>query len=257
MEGAAMNESANERRSPAKRSGMTRVVGYIRVSTDGQAEEGVSLDAQRAKIEAFAIAADLELVAIREDAGVSAKTLARPGLQAALADLREGRADALLVTKLDRLTRSVRDLGALLENYFTGRFSLLSIADSVDTRTAGGRLVLNVLTSVAQWEREAIGERTRDALRHLKAQGVRIGGVALGWRRGEDLDDEGRRVWMPDVQEQATADRIRELREAGNSLRAICAALATEGRRTKRGGRWAPQTVSQVLERFNPAAQAA
>lgn len=84
----------------------TRAVGYIRVSTEAQAEEGVSLDAQRAKLEAFAIAADLELVAIREDAGVSAKTLARPGLQAALEDLHAGRADALLVAKLDRLTRS-------------------------------------------------------------------------------------------------------------------------------------------------------
>jgi DNA invertase Pin-like site-specific DNA recombinase len=251
-----MTENRLSRTTP-NRPTVTRVVGYIRVSTEGQAEEGVSLEAQRAKLEAFAVAADLQLVAIREDAGVSAKTLARPALQAALADLREGRADALLVTKLDRLTRSVRDLGALLENYFASRFSLLSIADSVDTRTAGGRLVLNVLTSVAQWEREAIGERTRDALRHLKAQGVRIGGEALGWRRSEDVDEEGRKVWTVDAGELATADRIRELREAGLSLRAICATLAEEGRKTKRGGRWAPQTVSQVLERFNPAAQAA
>jgi site-specific DNA recombinase len=234
----------------------TRAVGYIRVSTEGQAEEGVSLAAQRAKLEAFAIAADLELVAIREDAGVSAKTLARPGLQTALADLREGRAEALLVTKLDRLTRSVGDLGSLLERYFAARFSLLSIADSVDTRTAGGRLVLNVLTSVAQWEREAIGERTRDALRHLKAQGVRIGGEALGWRRGEDVDADGRKVWIADPAELATGARIRELRAAGASLRAICATLAAEGHRTKRGGRWAPQTVNQVLARSttNPPA---
>ena len=69
----------------------------------------------------------------------------------------------------------------------------LSIADSVDTRTAGGRLVLNVLTSVAQWEREAIGERTRDALRHLKSKGIRIGGEALGWKRAGATDAEGRR----------------------------------------------------------------
>jgi DNA invertase Pin-like site-specific DNA recombinase len=228
---------------------MTRAVGYVRVSTELQAEEGVSLAAQRAKLEAFAVATDLELVAIHEDAGVSAKTLARPGLQAALADLREGRADALLVAKLDRLTRSVNDLGSLLERYFAARFSLLSIADSVDTRTAGGRLVLNVLTSVAQWEREAIGERTRDALRHLQAQGVRIGGEALGWRRADELDGEGRKVWLPDLAEQATAARIRELRGEGLSLRAICDVLRREGRPTKRGGRWAPQTVAQVLAR--------
>ncbi len=231
---------------------MIRAVGYIRVSTEGQAEEGVSLEAQRAKLTAYAVAADLELVAIREDAGVSAKTLARPGLQAALADLRDGRAEALVVTKLDRLTRSVRDLGSLLEGYFAARFSLLSIADSVDTRTAGGRLVLNVLTSVAQWEREAIGERTRDALRHLKAQGVRIGGEGLGWRRSDDVDEEGRKVWVVDAAEQATAVRIRELRAEGHSLRAICRALVTEGRPTKCGGRWAPQTVAQILARHQP-----
>ncbi|WP_243338574.1 recombinase family protein [Anaeromyxobacter soli] len=231
---------------------MIRAVGYIRVSTDGQAEEGVSLEAQRAKLQAFAVASDLGLVAIREDAGVSAKTLARPGLQAALADLREGRADALLVTKLDRLTRSVRDLGSLVEAYFAARFSLLSIADSVDTRTAGGRLVLHVLASVSQWEREAIGERTRDALAHLKAKGVRIGGEALGWRRTTETDAEGRRVWTPDLQEQATAQRIRELRDAGRSLRHICVVLVAEGRPTKRGGRWQPQTVAQVLARHNP-----
>ena len=228
---------------------MTRAIGYIRVSTDGQAEEGISLDAQRAKLQAFAIAADLDLVDIRCDAGVSAKTLARPGLQATLTDLREGRADALLVCKLDRLTRSVRDLGALLEGYFAAKFSLLSVGDSIDTRTAAGRLVLHVLTSVAQWEREAIGERTRDALAHLKAKGARLGGEAIGWRRTADTDSEGRRMWIPVLEEQATAVRIRELRTAGLSLRGICEALAREGRHTKRGGRWAPQTVKQVLAR--------
>jgi len=227
----------------------TRVVGYVRVSTDGQAEEGVSLEAQRAKLAAYALAADLELVAIHEDAGVSAKTLARPGLQAALEDLKAGRADGLLVAKLDRLTRSVRDLGSLVEGYFSSRFSLLSIADSVDTRTAGGRLVLNVLGSVAQWEREAIGERTRDALQHLKGRGVRLGGEGLGWRRGTDRDQDGRLGWVEDLAERATAERIRTLRAAGASLRAIVAALEAEGRPTKRGGRWAPATVAKVLGR--------
>ncbi|HZZ86071.1 MAG TPA: recombinase family protein [Anaeromyxobacteraceae bacterium] len=227
----------------------TRVIGYVRVSTDAQAEEGVSLEAQREKLRAYALATDLDLVAIREDAGVSAKTLARPALQAALDDLKAGRADGLLVAKLDRLTRSVRDLGSLLEGYFASRFSLLSIADAVDTRTAGGRLVLNVLCSVAQWEREAIGERTADALRHLKAKGVRLGGEALGWRRTGEKDAEGHCVVVEDLEERATARRIRDLRARGLSLRAICERLAAEGRRTKRGGGWAPQTVRQVLAR--------
>jgi len=87
---------------------MRRVVGYVRVSSEGQATEGVSLDAQRVKLAAYCTAMDFELVALEADEGVSAKTLRRPGLQRALAALEEGRADAVLVTKLDRLTRSVR-----------------------------------------------------------------------------------------------------------------------------------------------------
>lgn len=227
------------------------VVGYIRVSTVEQAREGVSLDAQRSKLTSYCAAMELDLVAIRVDAGASAKSLRkRPGLAAALADLEAGRAGGLVVTKLDRLTRSVVDLGHLLERYFATRFELTSIGDSLDTRSAAGRLVLNVLGSVSQWEREAIGERTREGLAELKAQGVRLGGVALGWRRTDALDAEGRKVWAQDPAELATAERIRSLRAAGASLRAICDALDAEGRPTKRGGRWAPQTVSQVLRRM-------
>src|SRR5690606_26004464 len=87
-----------------------RVVAYVRVSTDKQASDGNSLDAQRAKLEAYAAAFGLEVVALEVDAGVSAKSLDRPALQRALAMLDAGEADGLLVTKLDRLTRSVRDL---------------------------------------------------------------------------------------------------------------------------------------------------
>ena len=90
---------------------MRRVVGYIRVSSEGQATEGVSLDAQRVKLAAYCTAMDLELVGIEADEGVSAKSLRRPGLQRALGLLDAGAADGLLITKLDRLTRSVRDLG--------------------------------------------------------------------------------------------------------------------------------------------------
>src|SRR2546430_8457594 len=89
----------------------TRAIGYIRVSTDKQAEHGVSLDAQQAKLAAYAALYDLTLVEVIVDAGVSAKTLDRPGLQRALAMLRKGQVTALLVAKLDRLTRSVEDLG--------------------------------------------------------------------------------------------------------------------------------------------------
>lgn len=229
---------------------MRRVVGYIRVSSEGQATEGVSLDAQRAKLAAYCLAMDLELVAIEADEGVSAKTLRRPALQRALSTLEAGAADGLLVTKLDRLTRSVRDLGDLVERYFGGeRWSLLSVGDSIDTKTAAGRLVLNVLTSVAQWEREATGERTRDALVEVKRQGGTLGAEALGWCRTEETDDAGRRRVVRNDNEAETVARIVALRGEGLSLRRIADTLTTEGRATKRGGRWAAEQVRAVLGR--------
>lgn len=205
----------------------TRAVAYLRVSTDKQACEGVSLDAQRAKLEAYASLYDLDLVAVEVDAGVSAKSLDRPALGRALAMLRAGRADALLVVKLDRLTRSVRDLGELLDSYFgpEKKAALLSVADQIDTRTAAGRMVLNILTSVAQWEREAIGERTAAAMQHKAAQGEYCGGqVPYGFAVGPDgvhlVEHDG---------EQLVIAAIRELRAAGLSLRAIVAQLDKRG----------------------------
>jgi len=226
----------------------TKVIGYVRVSTDQQAEGGVSLDAQRAKLAAYALALDLELVAVFEDAA-SGKTLDRPGLSASLAALEAGQAEALVVVKLDRLTRSVRDLGTLVDRYFAGRFSLLSVADSIDTRSAAGRLVLNVLASVAQWEREATGERTRDALVQVRREGVRLGGSALGWSRGTSTDAKGRRVVELEPGEAATVARAVELRAEGCTMREIAATLTAEGHATKRGGTWAAGTVLKVLRR--------
>ena len=219
----------------------TKVIGYVRVSTDKQAEEGVSLDAQRAKIQAYAVALDLDLVAIVEDAGISAKSLDRPGLRLALAMLDKGKAEALLVVKLDRLTRSVRDLGDLVEKYFATRCSLLSLSDSIDTRTAAGRLVLNVLVSVAQWEREATGERTRDAMAHKASKGEFIGGHAP---YGKRVDEDGKLV---DVEaEQAVLRVVERLRGAGLSLRGIAAELDSAGIRSRAGRVFDPKQIARM-----------
>ena len=138
-----------------------RAVAYVRVSTEKRAEQGLSLDAQRAKLTAYATLYELDLVAVEVDGGVSAKTLQRPALQRALRRLKAGESDALPVVKLDRLTRSVKDLGVLVETYFlAGTWSLMSVSEQIHTRTAAGRMVLNILAAVSQWEREAIGERT-------------------------------------------------------------------------------------------------
>ncbi len=230
------------------------MVGYVRVSTERQADEGVSLDAQRAKLRAHCAALDLELVAIESDEGVSAKTLDRPALQRALVTLRDHRADALLVPKLDRLTRRVVDLGHLIETYFAeGRWALVSVADQIDTRTAAGRMTLFILMTVAQWEREAIGERTADALAHLKAEGVPLGRAGFGWCHAPETDPAtGRRTLRDVPDERVTIARIRALREGGRSYAAIAVQLAAEGYPSKRGGRWLPNTVRRVWLRGAP-----
>jgi DNA invertase Pin-like site-specific DNA recombinase len=222
----------------------TPTVAYLRVSTTKQADHGVSLDAQRAKVEAYASLYDLELVEVLVDAGASAKTLDRPALRVALAMLDAGEADALLVVKLDRLTRSVSDLGDLVERYFApGKATLLSVGEQIDTRSAAGRLVLNVLMSVAQWEREAIGERTAAALAHKRSNGEKTGGDApYGWRLAAD----GVHLEAHDA-EQTILRAARTLREAGLSLRKVGAELEADGLLPRSGRSWHPQSVKQLL----------
>ena len=217
-------------------------MAYIRVSTDKQADRGVSLEAQRAKVDAYAALYDLELVEVIVDAGVSAKTLDRPGLARALGMLRAGKAEALLVVKLDRLTRSVRDLGELVERYFApGKAALLSVGEQIDTRSAAGRLVLNVLASVSQWEREAIGERTAAAMAHKAACGEYTGGDApYGFTVVEGV--------LVEVEaEQAVIREARRLRDAGLSLRAIAAELDRAGIRARSGKVFAASQVARVV----------
>ena len=227
-----------------------RVVGYIRVSTDMQAQEGVSLDAQRVRLQAYCVAQELTLVELIADEGQSAKSLDRPGLRRALGMLDRGEALGIIVPKLDRLTRSVKDLGELCDRYFReGKpWHLLSVSDAIDTRSAGGMLVLNVLMSVAQWEREAIGERTREGLRHLMSQGVTLGGAPYGWLYSEQTDTHGRRIMVECEAEQAGIRRICALYEADVFMLDICKQLDAEGI-PARGPKWHKRTLYRVLQR--------
>ena len=205
---------------------------------------GVSLAAQAEKVRQYCALHDLELVELVEDAGVSAKSLKRPGLERVLKGLARGEADGVVVAKLDRLTRSVLDMAELVNKYFSERRGkqLFSLADSIDTRTAAGRMVLNILVSVSQWEREAIGERTRDALRHKRANGRVYGHAPLGYQReGEAL--------VANEAELAAVAEVKRLHAAGASLRSICAAMTARGVRTKKGGAWRPSTVQAILRR--------
>lgn len=223
----------------------TRIVGYVRVSTIGQSESGLSIEAQIARVRAYALATDADLVDVVIDAGVSAKTLDRDGLRNVLAMLDDGRADGVLVSKLDRLTRSVRDLGYLVDRYFAQRYALLSVADSIDTRTAAGRLVLNMLGSVGQWEREVIGERTTEALAVKRARGERTSRHAPYGKRiacdGVSLEE--------DETEAAVLATVRELRASRYSHRAIAAELHARGVVSPRTGKpYGKTQVGRLIE---------
>ena len=224
-----------------------KVIGYIRVSTEEQASDGVSLATQREKLNGYAKLYDLELVEIIEDAGQSGKTLDRPGLQKALSMIRSGKAAGLVIAKLDRLSRSVVDWNTLIDGYFGEKAGkqIFSVADSIDTRTAAGRLVLNVLMRVAQWERETIGERTKDALQHKIRKGERCGKVRFGYH----LADDGTTL-IEDPTEQQALQAIRRLKAAGQSLREIAAELTRSGIKTKEGNAtWKHTTIARILQR--------
>ena len=223
-----------------------KIIGYCRVSTEQQAESGLGLESQEAKLRAYCELYGHELVEVIHDAGFSAKSLNRAGLSRALSMLESGEAEGLLVSKLDRLTRSVKDLGSLIDNYFSeqaGKGCLLSVQDQVDTSTAGGRLVLNVLMSVAQWERESISERTSDALQARAARGLVKGGQAP---TGKQWHEGG--LIAHDAESEAVAI-VHQLRESGLSLRQIVAELNRLGVPTRQGAKWHLTSVSRVLKR--------
>jgi DNA invertase Pin-like site-specific DNA recombinase len=224
-----------------------KAIGYIRASTDEQSEHGVSLDAQEAKLRAFCDLYSIELVAIVKDPGENGKSLNRPGLQEALDRLRHKEAGGIIVNKLDWLSRSLGDWDQLIRGYFGEKagFQLWSVGEAINTRTAAGRLVLNLLMSVAQWERETISERTRDALRYKKSRGERVGGVPYGWR----LPTDGGKELVLDDQEQEVIGIVNELRAAGYTLQKIAAELNARRIYRRGGGSWEQTFVSGLLKR--------
>ncbi len=205
-----------------------RAVGYVRVSTEEQAREGVSLATQRAQVEAWCVAKGWQLVATHSDEGISGKSLrGRPGLAQALEQVEKDGGGVLVVTKLDRLSRSVRDILDLVECRFVKNgATLCSIGESLDSTTASGRFVLTLLAGLAQMEREQVGERTRAALAHKMAQGDWQGNVPFGWRAGDGPGGrKDRRRWVVVPEEQHQLAKARRLRRNGATLRAIASEL--------------------------------
>lgn len=206
------------------------MVGYVRVSTEEQADSGAGLAAQRSAIAAEVTRRGWQLVEIHQDAAASGKSLSgRPGLQAALAAVEGGEADALVVAKLDRLSRSLLDFSAVMERSRRRGWALVALDLGVDTTTPSGEMMANVLAVFAQFERRLIGQRTKDALAQKRAAGVRLG--------------------RPPTVGDATVARILGLRRSGVTYAGIADRLATEGVPAGHGGRWHAATVLRVARR--------
>lgn len=216
-----------------------RAIGYGRVSTAEQAASGYGLDAQADTIRSEATRRGWELVDLVLDEGESGKSLDRPGVLDLLGRLGAGEADVLVVSKLDRLTRSLVDLAELLDWTERAGVALVAVDLGIDTTTSAGRLVARVMASVAEWEREQIAQRTREAATVRREQGKRMG-------------RPGVRDTRPDL-----AARIDGMRAAGRTWQAIADALNTEGVPTVRGGSvWRVSAVQSAAGYVRPPAHA-
>lgn len=234
-----------------------RAVGYIRVSTTQQALEGVSLDAQRSALAAWATANGYELAEVYIDEGISGRRATnRPGLQSALEDVCGG-GGALVVYSLSRMARSTRDALTIGERLERSGVDLVSLKEKIDTTTATGKLMYRMLAVLAEFESDLISERTTTGMSEKRAKGEKTGGsVPYGYgvvsHRTVQLNHGGERQVpvLGDIdEEQEVIGLMLALRSGGKSYRHIVEVLEGEGISTKDGGRWQPTTVRNIINR--------
>ena len=225
-------------------------VGYVRVSTEEQAREGISLAAQQDRIEAYCRMQGLDLVHLYRDEGVSAgkKLTDRPEGRALLDTVQAGEAVHIVALKLDRLFRDAIDCLQTSSDWDRAGIALHLIdlgGQAVNTSTAMGRFFLTVMAGAAEMERNLIRERTATALQHMKAQGQRLGQPPLGLSR-RNVEGAGDIV----ADEMVAVRFIISRRRHGHAtFRHIATELRTLGYKTKRGGKWHASTVSSVWQR--------
>lgn len=209
-----------------------RAVGYVRVSTAEQGESGAGLEAQRRAVASEAERRGWDLDDVYEDRASGRSTKNRPGLKKALRALETGAADVLVVSKLDRLSRSLQDFAGVMERSRRESWALVALDLGVDTSTPAGEMVANVMMAVAQWERRVIGQRTKDA---------------LAVKRGE-LERQGRKLGRPPLLPKDVRQRIEDMRSEGMSVPGIVSRLEADGVPTATGkGKWRVATVQGVL----------
>ncbi|HET8580826.1 MAG TPA: recombinase family protein [Nitrospiraceae bacterium] len=218
-----------------------RVALYVRVSTAEQATNGISLDVQERRLRALCRERGWAVAGLYAD-DASAKDVKRPELQRLLDDARAGKFQAVAVYKLDRLTRSVRDLYVLLEAFGERGVSLVSVTESIDATTPAGKAMVGLIGVFAEWERDIISSRIRDVMRDKRSRMEVYGSTPYGFKRTRD--DR----LVPVERELQVVRLVYGLRRKGKTLAAIAAALSRRGATTRKGRDWAPATLLYVLK---------
>lgn len=214
---------------------------YVRVSTAGQAVEGISMEAQETKGKAWAEANGYAVAGVFRDAGISGTRTNRKGLRDALAAVCAKRGNVLVTYSLSRLARSTKNAIEIAERLEKAGADLCSLSERIDTSTAAGKMVFRMLAVLAEFERDLTSERTRAALAHKAAKGERIGGVPFGYR----LADDAVRL-VADAEEQRTLSEMKAMRRRGMSWQNIAEQLNARGTLTKTGRRWSWQTARKI-----------
>mgnify|MGYP000589020180 CR=1 FL=1 len=217
-----------------------RAIGYIRVSTQGQADEGISLESQRNKINAWCDLNGYTLEQVYSDAGISGAKMDRRGLDNAIKNAKPG--DALIVYSLSRLTRSTKHMLTIAEDLEKRGVDLVSLSERIDTTSAAGRMIFRMLAVLGEFEREQVAERTKNALAYKKASGEKYSPVPYGYK-----EIDGR---LHEVQAEADiVTQVLAMREGGQSYRKIAGYLNENGIKGKRGGDWHASTVRYLINR--------
>jgi DNA invertase Pin-like site-specific DNA recombinase len=227
-----------------------RAVGYVRVSTDMQAMEGLSLEAQQSAIEGYCALHGLKLVRICKDVMSGGKDQ-RPGLQEAL-DLLERSADLLVALKFDRISRSIVHFCELYERYFkSGEKELVAIREAIRLDSALGRALINILLVFAQMEREATGERTREAIRHIRESGYHFGKVPYGKKAIPAPDNPRMRILVEDDEEQAVIAKLKTWALEGVGITEMANRLNAAGTPPPQGQRWTKSLIYNLRLRLS------
>jgi DNA invertase Pin-like site-specific DNA recombinase len=219
---------------------VVRVAIYTRVSTEDQAKEGFSLGAQKDRLEAYCLAQGWDVAERYVDDGHSGRNTRRPAYQRMIAE--RDRWDAILVIKMDRIHRNARNFMEMMDELGEWDKDFVSATESLDTSTAMGRFVMDIIQRIAQLESEQIGERVKMGM----SQKAKAGPGILGFHPplGYDIS-EGKLV--PNEREAPIVREIFERAEGDQTLEEIATGLNGQGVRTKKGTAWTPVKVYHVL----------